>query len=254
MGIPKPTVRAVMSLALALAVASVFTLSSFAASTTKEGPPGGNAGGRIRKTLLDAPTGRLLGTGRITIDGDEARSGATVLSGSTIATGMDGYARIDLGSLGRFELRPNTTITLMFGADGVQVRMNGAGLTAHSLSADALCQVKLLDESTRLVVSSGQVKVDSAGDTRTLNSGQEARFSKGSEARTMGEAVFTAESSDRDRNGSVPTSGGPHTISAGPVGAMVLAGLAGGVALGVMLGSNDPARPSTLPKPSTVVP
>ena len=254
MGIPKPKIRAVMSLALALALASVFTLSSFAASAKKEGPPAGNAGGRIGNTLRDAPTGRLLGTGRITIDGDEARSGATVLSGSTIATGTDGYARIDLGSLGRFELQPNTTVTLMFGADGVQVRMNGAGLTAHSLSADVLCQVKLLDDRTRVIVSSGQVKVDSAGNTRTLNSGQEASFSQGSEARTMGEAVFTAERSDRDRLGTVPTSGGGHSVSAGPVGAVVLAGLAGGVALGVMLGSNDPRRTSTLPKPSTVVP
>lgn len=254
MGIPKPKVRAVMSLVLALAVASVFTLSSFAASTKKERPPGGNAGGRIGKTLLDAPTGRLMGTGRITIDGDEARSGATVLSGSTIATGMDGYARIDLGSLGRFELRPNTTVTLMFAADGVQASMNGAGLTAHSLSADVRCQVKLLGQHTRLIVSSGQVKVDSAGDARTLNSGQEASFNQGSEASTMGEAVFTAESGDRDRRGTVPTSGGGHTVSAGPVGAIALAGLAGGVALGVMLGSNDNRRFSPLPKPSTVVP
>lgn len=252
MGIPKPKVRAVMSFVLALAVASVFTFSSFAASTTKERSPGGNAGGRIGKTLLDAPTGRLIGTGRITIDGDEARSGATVLSGSTIATGMDGYARIDLGSLGRFELRPNTTVTLMFAADSVQVSMNGAGLTAHSLSAG--CQVRLLSEHTRLIVSSGQVKVDSAGDARTLNSGQEASVSQGSEARTMGEAVFTAESGDRDRKGTIPTSGGGHTVSAGPAGAIALAGLAGGVALGVMLGSNDNRRISPLPKPSTVVP
>src|SRR5262245_48112500 len=124
MVLPKIRFRAVVSSVLAFTVASVFTFSSFAA-TTKKGPTGGNAGGRVGKTLLDSPTGRLVGTGRVTIDGDEARSGATVLSGSTIATARDGNAGIELGSLGRFELHPNTTITLMFTPNSVHVRMNG---------------------------------------------------------------------------------------------------------------------------------
>jgi hypothetical protein len=250
MGSPKPTIRAVVSLVLAFVVASVFTLSSFAAST-KKGPTGGNVGGRIGKTLLDAPKGRLVGTGRVTIDGDEARSGATVLSGSTIATATDGNAGIDLGSLGRFELQPNTTITLMFTPNSVQVRMNGGGLTAHTLPG-VTCRVTLLSTYTKVIVASGEVKVNSAGTDRNLVSGQESRFMQGSEATTMGESVFTAEG-DSDRRVAAATHGGGRTVSGGAAGAITLAGLAGGVALGVALGSNNSGR-SPLPKPSTVVP
>jgi hypothetical protein len=250
MGSSKPTIRVVGSLVLAFVVASVFSLSSFAASTRK-GPTGGNAGGRVGKTLPDAPTGRLVGTGRITIDGDEARSGATVLSGSTIATAMDGNAGIDLAALGRFELQPNTTITLMFTPNSVQVRMNGGGLTAHTLPG-VTCRVTLLSTYTKVIVASGEVKVNSAGTDRNLVSGQESRFMQGSEATTMGESVFTAEG-DSDRRVATATSGG-RTVSGGTAGVITLAGLAGGVAIGVIAGSNNNTARSPLPKPSTVVP
>ena len=252
MVLPKGRFRAVVSLAVALVVASVFTLSSFAASTGK-GPNGGNAGKRVGKPLFDSPTGRLVGTGRITIDGDEARSGATVLSGSTIATGTDGAAIIDLGSLGRFDLRPNTTITIMFAADGVQVRMNDGGLTAHTVPGGVPCRVTLLSKRTRVFVASGEVKVGSTGIERTLGSGQMANFDQGSEATTTIASVFTAES-ESDRRVSTATYGGGRTVSAGPAGVIALAGVAGGVAMGVAIGSNNNGRRSPLPKPSTVVP
>ena len=251
MVLPNGRFRAAVSLALALVLASVFTFNSFAAST-KKSPTGGNAGGRIGKTLVDLPTGRLIGSGRITIDGDEARSGATVLSGSTIATGMDGDAIIDLGSLGRFELRPNTTITLMFGPDGVQVRMNGGGLTARTVPGGVPFRVSLLNTHNRVIVASGEVKVGSAGTERTLGSGQAANFDQGSEATTTVASVFTALS-ETDRRVSAATYGGGRTVSGGTAGAITLAGVAGGIALGVAVGSNNSGR-SPLPKPSTVVP
>ena len=251
MGSPKPTLRVVSSVALAFVVASVFTLSSFAAST-KKGPTGGNVGGRVGKTLRDAPPGRLVGTGRITIDGDEARSGATVLSGSVIATGTDGTAAIDLGPLGRFELQPNTTITLMFAPNSVQVRMNGGGLTAHTLPGNA-CRVTLLSKYNKVMVASGEVKVDSVGTEKLLASGQESHFLFGAEATTAGESVFTAES-ETDRRVAAAASSTGRTVSGGVVGAIGLAGVAGGVAAGIMLGSNNSSGRSSLPKPSTVIP
>jgi len=240
-----------VSLVLAFAVASVFTLSSFAAST-KKGPTGGNVGGRVGKTLLDAPTGKLVGTGRITIDGDEARSGATVLSGNIITTATDGNASIDLGPLGRFELHPNTTITLMFTPNSVQVRMNGGGLTAHTLPG-VTCRVTLMSAYTKVIVASGEVKVNSAGTDRNLVSGQESRFMLGSEATTMGESVFTAEG-DPDRRLATASHSSGRTVSGGAAGAITLAGVAGGVAAGIVLGSNHNSGYSPLPKPSTVVP
>ena len=252
MGSPKPTVRAVASVALAFVVASVFSLSSFAASTRK-GPTGGNVGGRVGKTLHDAPAGRLVGTGQITIDGDEARSGATVLSGSIIATGTDGNAAIDLGPLGRLELQPNTTITLMFTPSSVQVRMNGGGLTAHTLPGGVTCRVTLLSKYNKVMVASGAVKVDSVGTEKLLASGQESHFMFGAEATTTGESVFTAES-ESDRRVATATSSTGRTVSGGVAGVIGLAGVAGGVAAGIVVGSNHNNRYSPLPKPSTVVP
>src|ERR1700752_3686686 len=99
-----------LSLIVASAVASAFTISSFAASRPREPTTPAPLAVQEYKGILGLPAGRLIGTGRITIDGNEAQSGVTVLSGSTVETGPDGYATIDLGSLGRIELQPNTAV------------------------------------------------------------------------------------------------------------------------------------------------
>src|SRR5262249_6492156 len=225
-----------------------------AAPNSNRRPSDEKAGGRVRSVLRDLPSGRLTWTGHLTIDGYEAQSGATVLSGNTISTGTDGNARIDLGSLGRFELRPNTTVTLTFGSEGVLVRMNGAGLVVHSSSASVTCLVKILGENSKVIVAQGQVKVDSAGDAQTLNAGQEANFSQPSELNTIGEAVFTVETVGRERRAAatVPSEGGKY-VSAGRYGVAAMIGVAGGVAVGIALGKHD-NKVSTLPKASTVVP
>jgi ferric-dicitrate binding protein FerR (iron transport regulator) len=254
MGVCKPKVRTAVSMVVALAVVSAFTLSSLAAPNVGKRPSDENSGARVRKVLADVPSGRLTGTGHINIDGYEAQSGATVLSGNTVSTGADGKARVDLGPLGRFELRPNTTVTLTFLPDSVLVRMNGGGLVVHSSLSTGRCQVKILGENSKVIVDQGQVKVDSAGDVQTLNAGQEANFSQPSDVTTNGEAVFIALSMGRDRSATaaIPTEGGNYS-SAGRYGVAAMIGVAGGVALGIALGKHDNSG-STLPKASTVVP
>lgn len=244
--------RVAISTVLALVVVSVFTLSTFAASNINHSPAGEKAIARLGKLRLDVPVGKLIGTGRLVIDGEEAPSGATVLSGSKIGTGPDGNATIDLASLGRIELRPNTTITLVFSSDSVQVDMIGGGTMAQWVPSGVEGQVRTRSPQARFLVTRGQVEVKSAGSTRKLSAGEAGTFTDQAEALASGDAMLVAETGgSRDKAGAAYHSG--RSISAGMGGALALAGLAGGIALGVMAGRNDRTS-STLPKPSTVVP
>src|SRR5262249_6463863 len=112
-------------------------------------------------------------------------------------------------------------------------------------------RVTLMSAYTKVMVASGEVKVNSAGTDRNLVSGQESRFMLGSEATTMGESVFTAEG-DSDRRVATATYGG-RTVSGGTAGAITLAGLRGGLVMGVPLERNNNQGYTPLQNPSTVV-
>jgi hypothetical protein len=253
MTISTTKLRAAISLTLALAVMSVFTLSTFAAS--KRTAPGKNSFEPAAKSLADALVGKLIGTGRFSIDGDVVPSGTTVFSGSVIATGQDGNATVDLGQLGRLELRPNTTVSLVLSSNSVQVVMSGEGSMVQWLPSGVEGQVKT-SAHVRFLVTRGQAEVKSARMTRKLSAGEAETYNEPAEAVASGDAVLIAESGrSRDKAGAASTSSAPsRTVSAGPLGVAVLTGLAGGVAWGVLANRNDHANPSTLPKPSTVVP
>ena len=254
MTISTAKLRAAISLTLALVVMSVFTFSAFAASKRGEGPPGKNSFEPAGKTLADAPVGKLIGTGRFSIDGDEVPSGTTVLSGSVIATGPNGNATIDLGPLGRIELRPNTTVTLVLSSNSVHVDMSGDGSMAQWLPSGVEGQVRT-SAQVRFLVTRGQAEVKSAQKTQKLSAGEAGTFNEPAEAVASGDAVLIAESGrSKDKAGTASTTSAPsRTVSAGPAGVALLTGLAGAVAWGVVANRNDHVT-STPPKPSTVVP
>ena len=241
--------RAAISLALTLAVASVFALSSFAASTSREAATAGRL-----DDMSSAPAGKLMGTGHFTIDGEEAQPGASVLSGSTVATGQDGNAVVDLGSLGRIELRPNTTIKVAFANNSVSVNLDRAGSMAQSLPTGVAGQLILQGESARLRVVRGEVEVNSGGNARTLHAGEQSTFNNPAEVITTGDAVLVADrSSDKKEDDQTPSNG--KYISGGVVGVIALVGVATAVTAGVIAGSGNSRGGSSLtPRPSQVVP
>lgn len=102
---------------LMLSVITLFTLRSFAspeATKTSVSP-------------ADAQdcTGTLtVKAGQVTINGNAAQTGATVLTGSIISTSSNGKAIIDLGALGRVEIGDHTTATLTCAAGSLEVRTN----------------------------------------------------------------------------------------------------------------------------------
>lgn len=236
-----------LSLIMASAVASVFTISSFAASRPREPTPPPQAAQK-HNGILGLPAGRLTGTGHIAIDGNDAQSGVTVLSGSTVATGPDGYAMIDLGSLGRIELQPNTALLVTFSPNRVVTKIAGLGRVSQSLPSGVIGQTTIDSGQARLAVTLGQVEVKSGRDQITLNAGQESPFNSSNEAVASGSAVFAVE------QGPARTSSpGDDYISAGKVGVIALLVLAAG-ATGVVLSNRDKTDTPALPRPSTVVP
>ena len=253
--------RAMISVALAFALMSAFTLHSLAASKQTEKATREHLIARAGRILLDAPTGRLTGTGHLTIDGDRAQSGATILTGSTIATGEDGYATIDLNALGRIELRPNTTIKLTLTENTVDVSLERAGSVVQTLPAGVHGQLNSRGERTRLGVTRGEVKVKSNGSDHTLAEGEAGTFEQTLTAFASGDAVFTADrvaSQDKaeastDQPASPKVAGG-GMITAGLGGVIVLTGTAAAITIGVMHGGSSSGSGSIPPRPSRVLP
>lgn len=265
------TIRAALSLALVLAVAGAFTLKSLAAASPDAAP----RPAIIVDEPAAAPVGKLTGTGELMIDGAAAQPGATVVSGSRVSTGADGAAVIDLGTLGQVALRPNTTVTITFGAGAVSVKLDGAGAIDASLEAGVTGKVQTA--GARLHLRSGEANLRSASGERFLHAGEAVAMTADAEAVIAGGATFTAESDDSERRagaatntstatateGGAPapasTTGAPMPpthggiTSAGLGGVLAMAGVATGVAVGVMAGSNHSSSSATV-RPSTVTP
>jgi hypothetical protein len=79
--------------------------------------------------------GRLstAGNNPVTVNGNSARTGETIFSGQQIQTPAGTGASIDLGSLGRIDMAPNTNLTPVFERGRVTLRLTSgcAILTAN---------------------------------------------------------------------------------------------------------------------------
>ncbi len=70
----------------------------------------------------DKIAGELLVSGKsasVSVNGQDAQSGRTIFSASTITTPATASAIISVGKLGKIELAPNSTITLNFNENGI---------------------------------------------------------------------------------------------------------------------------------------
>lgn len=109
MNLPVRNLKALLSLMLAVTVASLFTLRVRAADDAKA-----PASQPVAATsLMQDCTGTLtVKGGRVLLNGNQTQTGATVTNGSVISTGDNGSVIIDLGALGRIELGHHTTVTV----------------------------------------------------------------------------------------------------------------------------------------------
>src|SRR5262245_37055760 len=225
--------KGLLSALLVVAVSSLFSFSSLTtlASNEEAGMSNIDESVTAARDRVTAPAGVLAGTGTLSLNGISAQSGATVFSGSIITTGHDGIASIDLGPVGRFVVRPRTSVTV----------------TLNPTSATIADRAK----GARVSVLRGEVSVTSAGASRVLKAGDDARFAESIEAAMTSDTVFTIQDqgAQKDQGQKDSSSQGPANPTPSPSpspspkrrtavivpwwGWVGLAGAAGGIAAGV---------------------
>lgn len=123
MGISRFQYRASLSVLLAITLAT-FSLSSFAASGAND-----NSDEAISDSMLipQVQTGSLTTHGPVLVNGNEAKTGATVADGSVIQTRTGGHAHLDLGASGKVELDPITAATLSWTSNSINATLDKCG-------------------------------------------------------------------------------------------------------------------------------
>jgi hypothetical protein len=203
--------RASISLVLAIAVATVFTLRSFAAPEASK-----STGDRAAQDCTGALT---VKAGQVSINGNAAQTGATVMSGSVISTSSHGKAIIDLGALGRVEVGDNTTITLTCVAGLLEVRSS--------------CS------KTDVEVKRGAVDVR-APKAEALTAGKKSKYDSAVDVTSTGgvDVRIACESN---------AAGGGVYVGPGPWGFLALIGVGGAVAAGIAASNDEGAAAPSSP-------
>jgi hypothetical protein len=214
MKLPTKYLRAMLSLVMALTVTSVFTLRSFASIEPRTDAA----------DFAQDCTGTLtVKDGTVTVNGNAAQTGATVMNGSVIATTSNGRAEIDFGGAGRVMLGRGTTVTI-----------DCAGGT---LSVRSTCSGK-----TEIEVKSGSANV-TAPSTDTIAATKQGRYN--------GPTAFTVAAGsviEVDCEGS--RRGAGLFVGPGLVGLLALIGVGAAVAVGVAVGEGDTGT-AGVPNPSS---
>lgn len=124
-------IRKALSMCLCVAVLATYSMVALA------GP--GKAAGELTvsgKTVNgNAPF--------VLVNGEAAKSGRSVFSGSTIATSDNTGAVMNLGRLGKIELAPSTTLSLTFDEKGISGELT-SGMVSVLGAADSVA-IKTLD-------------------------------------------------------------------------------------------------------------
>ena len=191
--------RAGLSALLSLTLAATFSLSSFAASGVSE-----TTDEAITDSLLvsQALTGTLTTHGPVLVNGNEAKTGATITDGSVIQTRTGGHAVMELGATGRVDMDPITAITLSWTTNSIQASLDkcGQGVTLI-LPAGVSGLVKILnvtdigvlkkDRELDVKVFKGEALVKyGQGKEKTLKAGDHKEFDNAIEVTATGDAVF----------------------------------------------------------------
>jgi hypothetical protein len=210
--------RSTMSLVLTLAIVTVFTLHSFAAAPEVSKSVGESIPPQDCTGIL------TVKAGRVTINGNAAQTGATVMTGSVINTSSNGNAIVDLGAVGRVEIGDNTTVTLTCVATLLEIKTN--------------CS------RTEVEVRRGTLDVKSP-KTEQLFAGKKTHYDGDFDATSTGGVDVKVECEGRKAAG--------LWIGPGLLGLLALIGLGAAVAVGIGSGSeSNPPPPSSGPPSSPI--
>lgn len=82
----------------------------------------------------------------VKINGENAQSGRSIFTGSTVATPENASAVISMGKAGKIELAPNTIVFLSFDENEMSGDLSSGGITV--LSSSKAVAVKISDDKT----------------------------------------------------------------------------------------------------------
>jgi len=152
----------------------------------------------------DAPgysvAGVLTARGNVTVNDSLSPTGTTVLSGSTVATGGDGMASIDLGPKGLIEMRTETRIKVNVPPEQIEVELHNCGTLTQSVPDNLRAHVKIVNPHTLRVyvtVGTAQVRFRDRKETATVNQFEEKTLDDVSDINASGNAVFTIDCNRR---------------------------------------------------------
>jgi hypothetical protein len=199
-------------------------------------------------------TAVITTTGNVTINGQPAVSNSTIGSDSTVTTGENSTALISMGSNGKVELMPNSSITLKFSdnsfvamlASGKIRIMNSAGISstvttksatvvgdtgqANSFTVDVGCGDITTCSATFVETMNGLVTLRSGNSVKQVAAGADA--SAGNTSQTGCKPCF--------RPGSAPAT--PTLGLSGGAIAAILAAVAGVGIAAFLIGGNNNVR------------
>jgi hypothetical protein len=241
--------KSIISLLLVITVATVFSFNSFATPQSSAKAVESTVTVAVATETLPQSdlTGTLVITGTVLVNGNVVQNGATVMSGSTVTTNGDSDAALDLGALGRINLRPSTEIRLILAPNKVEVELRRCGSITQSIPTGVETRLTISTSQMMTVSSSlGEVKVHGRAvindkkitpqpEDVLVFQDESRSFDKIEEITAKGAATFSVNCGDLDR-----ASGAIYA----PYGWLVLLGLSAGVALGIQAGDNNSAGPS----------
>ncbi|MDQ3636243.1 MAG: hypothetical protein M3405_17340 [Acidobacteriota bacterium] len=190
-------------------------------------------------------TALITTTGAVTVNGQPAVSNSTISSDSTVTTGENSTALISMGSNGKVELMPNSSITLKFSDNSFvammvsgKIRvMNSAGISstvttksatvvgdtgqANSYSVDIGCGDTAKCSATFVETMHGLVTLRSGNSVKQVAAGADA--SSGNTSQIGCKPCF--------RPGSAPPTRTLGIGTAGLAALLIAAGVVGGLAL-----------------------
>jgi hypothetical protein len=205
--------KAFISVLLTMAIATVFTIRSFAS------PDLGKVEESTKVGAQDCTGTLTVIAGRVTINGNAAQTGATVLTGSAISTDSKGKATIDLGAAGRVELGESTSVTLICVGSSIEIRSN--------------CS------KTEVEVRRGTLEVKTP-KAETLVAGKEHTYDGAFDASSAGGIDVKIECEGRKGAGGL-------YVGPGLLGLLALAGIGGAIAAGIAAGGNEGAAEPSSP-------
>ena len=195
---PKTGIKAPISLLLTFALATLF-VSPLAIAGANEAELDALADSF---PVVQVPTGMLTVKGPVLLNGNEAKSGMTVLDGSVIQTRTAGEAYIELGPLGRVDVWEFTAITLKLSPTSLDVDLNkcGKGVTV-TVPPNVPGVVHILDRGnvgtftnhreTDVKCIKGEILVKYGTDKeKILKAGDHRDFDNAREVIATGDAVY----------------------------------------------------------------